>query len=122
MARAAGRDDPHPFYYGEQDDETIRIFTEWAEDASDSLAFAILATASVLDLDAVVLAGGLPGDRTRDLLRMTRSALDRYNSKGVHLPELYQAEIGITARAIGSAFLPIYANFSLDRDSLLINC
>ena len=122
MARAAGRDDPHSFYYGEQDDETIRIFTEWAEDAADSLAFAILATASVLDLDAVVLAGGLPEDRTRDLLRMTRSALDRYNSKGVHLPELHQAEIGITARAIGSAFLPIYANFSLDRDSLLINC
>ena len=75
----------------------------------------------MLDLDAVVLAGGLPEDRTRDLLRMTRSALDRYNSKGVHLPELHQAEIGITARAIGSAFLPIYANFSLDRDSLLIN-
>ena len=75
----------------------------------------------MLDLDAVVLAGGLPEDRTRDLLKMTRSALDRYNSKGVHLPELHQAEIGITARAIGSAFLPIYANFSLDRDSLLIN-
>ena len=96
MARAAGRDDPHSFYYGEQDDETIRIFTEWVEDASDSLAFAILATASVLDLDAV-LAGGLPEDRTRDLLKMTRSALDRYNSR-VHLPELHQAEIGITAR------------------------
>jgi len=37
------------------------------------------------------------------------------------MPQLHQAEIGITARAIGSAFLPIYANFSLDRDSLLIN-
>ena len=121
MARAAGRDDPHSFYYGEQDDETIRIFAEWAEDASDSLAFAILATASVLDLDAVVLAGGLPEDRTRDLLQMTRAALGRYNAKGIHLPELHQAEIGITARAIGSAFLPIYANFLLDRDSLLIN-
>ena len=68
-----------------------------------------------------MLAGGLPEDRTRDLLRMTRSALDRYNPKGVHLPELHQAEIGIPARAFGGAFLPIYANFSLDRDSLLIN-
>lgn len=120
MARAAGRDDPHSFYYGEQDDETVRIFTEWAKGAADSLAFAILATASVLDLDAVILAGGLPEDRTRELLDLTRSALDGYNAKGVHLPELHQADIGITARAIGSAFLPIYANFSLDRDSLLI--
>lgn len=120
MARAAGRDDPHSFYYGEQDDHTIRIFAEWAVGAADSLAFAILATASVLDLDAVILAGGLPDDRTRDLLDLTRAALDSYNAKGVHLPALHQAEIGITARAIGSAFLPIYANFPLDRDSLLI--
>ena len=120
MARAAGRDDPHSFYYGEQDDETVRIFGEWAADAADSLAFAILATASVLDLDAVILAGGLPEDRTNELLELTRAALAGYNAKGVHLPELHQAEIGITARAIGSAFLPIYANFSLDRDSLLI--
>ena len=121
LVRAAGREDPHSFYYGEQDDTTIRVFTEWAEKAAVSLAFAITATAAILDLDAEILAGGLPDDRTADLLRMTRAALDSYNIKGLHMPQLHQAEIGITARAIGSAFLPIYANFSLDRDSLLIN-
>jgi len=121
LARAAGRDDPHSFYYGEQDEKTVGIFTEWAGQAADSLAFAILSAAAVLDLDAVILAGGLPEDRTADLLRLTRAAMDKYNGKGLHLPELHQAEIGITARAIGAAFLPIYANFSLDRDSLLIN-
>ena len=121
LVRAAGREDPHSFYYGEQDDTTIRVFSEWAEGASRSLAFAIAATASILDLDAVILAGGLPDDRTADLLRMTDTALCDYNTKGLHLPQLHQAKIGITARAIGSAFLPIYKNFSLDRDSLLIN-
>ena len=121
LARAAGRDDPHSFYYGEQDEPTVKVFAEWAAQAADSLAFAILSTSAVLDLDAVILAGGLPDDRTADLLRLTSDALTRYNGKGLHLPELHQAEIGITARAIGSAFLPIYANFSLDRDSLLIN-
>ena len=121
LVRAAGREDPHSFYYGEQDETTIRVFTEWAEGASRSLAFAITATAAILDLDAVILAGGLPEDRTADLLRMTERSLADYNVKGVHMPRLHQAEIGITARAIGSAFLPIYANFSLDRDSLLIN-
>ena len=121
LVRAAGREDPHSFYYGEQDETTVRVFTEWAEEAAQSLAFAITATASILDLDAVILAGGLPEDRTADLLRMTEAALASYNTKGLHMPQLHQAEIGITARAIGSAFLPIYANFSLDRDSLLIN-
>ena len=52
---------------------------------------------------------------------MTKAELASYNTKGVHMPEIHQAEIGITARAMGSAFLPIYANFSLDRDSLLVN-
>ena len=121
LVRAAGREDPHSFYYGEQDDTTIALFTEWARDAAKSLAFAITSTASILDLDAVILAGGLPEDRTADLLRMTEAALADYNGKGVYMPEIRQAEIGINARAIGSAFLPIYANFSLDRDSLLIN-
>ena len=121
LVRAAGRGDPHSFYYGEQDEATIGLFTEWARGAANSLAFAITSTASILDLDAVILAGGLPEDRTADLLRMTEAALADYNGKGVHMPEIRQAEIGITARAIGAAFLPIYANFSLDRDSLLIN-
>ena len=121
QVRAAGHEDPHSFYYGEQDETTIRVFTEWAEEAAQSLAFAITATASILDLDAIILAGGLPHDRTADLLRMTEAALAGYHAKGLHMPRLQQAEIGITARAIGSAFLPIYANFSLDRDSQLIN-
>ena len=84
-------------------------------------AFAIAATSSLLDLDAVILAAGLPDDRTAELVSLTATALDGYNTKGVHLPELRQAEIGITARAMGGAFLPIYANFSSERDALLIN-
>lgn len=121
LARAAGHDDPHSFYYGEQPAPTRALFTQWAQGAADSLAFAIAATASMLDLDAVVLAGGLPEDRTAELVALTKDALSGYNTKGVHLPELHQAEIGITARAMGGAFLPIYANFSLERDTLLIN-
>ena len=121
LARAAGRDDPHSFYYGEQDEQTQALFSRWAEEAAGSLAFAITATSSLLDLDAVILAAGLPDDRTAELVSLTATALDGYNTKGVHLPELHQAEIGITARAMGGAFLPIYANFSLERDALLIN-
>ena len=121
LARAAGRDDPHSFYYGEQDEQTQALFSRWAGEAADSLAFAIAATSSLLDLDAVILAAGLPDDRTAELVSLTATALDGYNTKGVHLPELRQAEIGITARAMGGAFLPIYANFSLERDALLIN-
>jgi predicted NBD/HSP70 family sugar kinase len=120
MARAAGHDDPHAFYYGEQDTSTRALFSQWAVDAADSLAFAVTVTAAVLDLDAVVIAGGLPHDRVAELVALTHERLPRYNTKGLHLPQIHQAAIGIDARALGGAFAPIYTHFSLERNALLI--
>ena len=120
LARAAGHGDPHAFYYGEQDESTTKLFSRWAVDAADSLAFAVTVTAAVLDLDAVVIAGGLPHDRVAELVEQTHQRLPLYNTKGLHLPQIYQAEIGIEARALGGAFAPIYTHFSLERDALLI--
>ena len=120
LARAAGHDDPHAFYYGEQDESTTELFSQWARNAADSLAFAVTVTAAVLDLDAVVIAGGLPHDRVAELVEQTHLRLPLYNTKGLHLPQIYQAEIGIEARALGGAFAPIYTHFSLERDTLLI--
>ena len=120
LARAAGHDDPHAFYYGEQDESTTELFSQWARNAADSLAFAVTVTAAVLDLDAVVIAGGLPHDRVAELVGQTHVRLPFYNTKGLHLPQIYQAEIGIEARALGGAFAPIYTHFSLERDTLLI--
>jgi predicted NBD/HSP70 family sugar kinase len=120
MARAAGHDDPHAFYYGEQNESTRALFSQWALNAADSLAFAVTVTAAVLDLDAVVIAGGLPHDRVAELVEKTHARLPLYNTKGLHLPQIYQAEIGIEARAIGGAFAPIYTHFSLERNRLLI--
>ena len=120
LARAAGHGDPHAFYYGEQDESTTELFSQWARNAADSLAFAVTVTAAVLDLDAVVIAGGLPHDRVAELVEQTQVRLPFYNTKGLHLPQIYQAEIGIEARALGGAFAPIYTHFSLERDTLLI--
>ena len=120
MARAAGHDDPHAFYYGDQDASTRALFSQWAVDAADSLAFAVTVTAAVLDLDAVVIAGGLPHDRVAELVALTHERLPRYNTKGLHLPQIHQAAIGIDARALGGAFAPIYTHFSLERNALLI--
>ena len=120
LARAAGHGDPHAFYYGEQDESTTELFSQWARNAADSLAFAVTVTAAVLDLDAVVIAGGLPHDRVAELVEQTHVCLPFYNTKGLHLPQIYQAEIGIEARALGGAFAPIYTHFSLERDTLLI--
>ena len=120
LARAAGHGDPHAFYYGEQDESTTELFSQWARNAADSLAFAVTVTAAVLDLDAVVIAGGLPHDRVAELVEQQQVRLPFYNTKGLHLPQIYQAEIGIEARALGGAFAPIYTHFSLERDTLLI--
>ena len=82
LARAAGHGDPHAFYYGEQDESTTELFSQWARNAADSLAFAVTVTAAVLDLDAVVIAGGLPHDRVAELVKQTHVRLPFYKQRG----------------------------------------
>ena len=63
---------------------TTELFSQWARNAADSLAFAVTVTAAVLDLDAVVIAGGLPHDRVV-VVEQTHVRLLFYNTKGLHL-------------------------------------
>jgi len=56
----------------------------------------------VLDLDGVIMAAGLPDDRTAELVAFTRDALARYDCRGMQLPELRQGDIGITASRLSA--------------------
>jgi hypothetical protein len=53
------------------------------------------------------------------LLDETESALARYSWEGVARPQLVAGSIGSDARALGGALLPLYANFTPDRELFL---
>lgn len=85
--------------------------TDWIETAARGLAQAILAAASVLDIEAVVIDGALPGPCLARLIERTRAAMTELDTSGLHPPAIRPGSIGRIARALGGASLPLFDRF-----------
>jgi predicted NBD/HSP70 family sugar kinase len=91
----------------------------WIEGAARGLAQAAAAIASVTDPAAVIIDGAMPPHVRAQLVTAVRSHLARVNTDGISLFVVAEGTIGIQARALGAASLPLFANFMVDRDVLL---
>lgn len=93
--------------------------TRWLADAAAAIAQAINCAACLLDLEGVVLDGSFSRELQAALIEETEGALARYSWEGVSKPQLVPGSIGSDARALGGALLPLYANFTPDRELFL---
>lgn len=91
----------------------------WLEDAGAGIAQAVHGAACLLDLDGVIVDGSFDRGLLEALLASSASQLTRYNWEGVARPPLWAGTIGSDARALGGALLPLYAQFSPDRELFL---
>jgi predicted NBD/HSP70 family sugar kinase len=91
----------------------------WLAEASAAIALSVNSAACLLDLDGVIIDGSFSRELLAALLSATTAALGRYSWEGVVRPQLLAGTIGLDARAIGGALLPLYANFAPDRDLFL---
>jgi predicted NBD/HSP70 family sugar kinase len=91
----------------------------WLAEASAAIAQAINCAACLLDLEGVILDGSFARELQSALIAETESALTRYSWEGVSRPLLAAGSIGSDARALGGALLPLYANFTPDRELFL---
>ena len=87
----------------------------WLHDAADGIALTIAGAVCLLDLDGVIIDGSFGRDLLQALLQELDAALQRYSWEGVNRPRVMAGTIGSDARAIGGAWLPLYANFAPDR-------
>ena len=90
----------------------------WIVSAAESLAQAAAGVASVLECEAIVIDGAMPAAVRARLVALTAKALKRVNLQGISPFTLVEGTIGATARAMGAASLPLFANFIIDRDVL----
>ena len=74
---------------------------------------------AVLDSEMIVIDGTLPAAQLERLIQKVESALSSYDLTGLERPQFEQGQIGYEARALGGAFLPVYAQFAPDRDVFL---
>jgi predicted NBD/HSP70 family sugar kinase len=96
-----------------------RHTARWLADASAAIAQAVDCAACLLDIEGVILDGSFSRELQSALIDETEGALARYSWEGVARPRLVAGGIGSDARALGGALLPLYANFTPDRELFL---
>ncbi|MBL8791171.1 MAG: ROK family transcriptional regulator [Rhizobiales bacterium] len=90
----------------------------WIAQAAKGLAFATASIASVVDCPAIIIDGAMPPGVRRRLVEATRSEAHLLNMDGITPFAIEEGTIGVDARALGAASLPLFANFMADRDVL----
>jgi predicted NBD/HSP70 family sugar kinase len=90
----------------------------WLEQTANSLAFAAVATMSVVDFEAIIIDGAMPADVRAELVRRTRLAVASHDLRGLPNFSIEEGRIGSDARAMGAASLSLLANYIIDRDVL----
>jgi len=84
---------------------------EWIASASRALAYAIVAASSVIDFEAAVIDGWMPLTVRRRLVDAVTEEIARIDAEGLKLPIVREGTVGIHARALGGASLPLSERF-----------
>ncbi|MEN9658523.1 MAG: hypothetical protein RL571_1988 [Pseudomonadota bacterium] len=91
----------------------------WIAETAPPIAFAILNSTCLLDLEGVILDGCFCSAVKEALIVAVEAAMQDFNWEGIVAPQVFAGSIGSDARALGGALLPLYANFAPDRDLFL---
>ncbi len=87
---------------------------QWLNTASEGLAKAIVTCQAVLDVQGVVIDGTVPGPVKTQLINKVSRALDSLDWRGLNTLSVVGGNIGAKAQSIGSANLPLMANYYLE--------
>jgi predicted NBD/HSP70 family sugar kinase len=91
--------------------ETGADFETWVVEAGRALAYATVAASSVIDFEATIVDGWMPVSVRGRLVAEIRQAIGAIDAEGLKLPEVLEGTVGIHARALGAASLPLSDRF-----------
>lgn len=89
----------------------------WLDNASEGIAQAILSSVCLVDLNHVLIDGWMPSHMRSELVRRVQEHLMRTDAPGIQKPDVLEGSIGLDARALGAASLPLSERFLIDRNS-----
>jgi predicted NBD/HSP70 family sugar kinase len=93
-------------------------FDAWFSAAADALAYAIVAAASVIDFEAAVIDGWMPTSVRARLVGGVQAAISRIDVEGLKIPVIREGTVGLHARALGGASLPLSERFLIGAAAL----
>ncbi|GMG82621.1 ROK family transcriptional regulator [Paralimibaculum aggregatum] len=94
--------------------EAEAVYRAWRDENIDGIARAIVSALAILDFETVVIDGVLPPQWRRDIVRQVRTALTRFDLRGIVVPQLVTGSVGPPARVLGAALMPLRVRFSPD--------
>jgi predicted NBD/HSP70 family sugar kinase len=94
------------------------LVDEWIEDTARHLAWAIVASCSVIDFQAAVVDGALPTDIRQRIVAAIRVEVDKLDTRGNGACAILEGMVGHGARALGGASLPFFSLYLLDQNVL----
>ena len=94
------------------------ILNDWMDRASKGLAHAIVASCAVIDFELIVLDGWLPAEVRSELVARTEKVLPSLNLAGLIRPEIREGKMGLDARPLGAASLPLSRNFMVSQRAI----
>jgi predicted NBD/HSP70 family sugar kinase len=107
--------DPTPLWYAPEEWVDFGApLEDWLKRAGSALAYAIVASAAVMDFGAAIIDGGFPDWVKQRLVITTRSAALKLDLQGIELPDIIAGEVGNQARSLGGASLPLFSRYLLD--------
>ncbi len=86
-------------------------YEDWFCSAGAALAYAIVAAASLIDFEAAVIDGWMPASARATLVKAVQKSLSTIDVEGLHLPDVREGTVGVHARALGGASLPLSERF-----------
>ncbi len=94
------------------------LLNDWIDRAAHGLTQAAVSVASVIEPAAIIIDGAMPAAVRHDLVSAVRNRLATFDREGLSPFEVVEGSIGVHARAMGAASLPLFANFMVDQDIL----
>ncbi|WP_371929566.1 ROK family transcriptional regulator [Phyllobacterium sp. 21LDTY02-6] len=108
------RRDPSPLWTSPEDWGTMGPeLDEWIDNAARAIAHAVVASASVVDFEAAIIDGWMPADVRTRIVTAIRGHVETFDLEGIELPVILEGTVGIHARALGAASLPLADRFLL---------
>lgn len=108
---ARGVDASHLWTSPEEWGELGPELDEWIVSAADALAYAIVASASVIDFESAIIDGWMPTTIRARLVAAVQASIGDIDVEGLRIPSVREGTVGIHARALGGASLPLSERF-----------
>jgi predicted NBD/HSP70 family sugar kinase len=106
--------DPSPLWASPEDwGEMGPELDAWIDRAGRAIAQAVIASSSVVDFEAAIIDGWMPARVRARIVDAVRRHVETFDLEGIQLPAIFEGTVGIHARALGAASLPLSDRYLL---------